>query len=325
MSWSKNPKPLLRYLPILKQRGIGCYIQYSLNDYEEEGLEKNVPPLKQLINILGKMITLIKTQKTMKTIDLKNKNNIQYEQSIKSAGQLFKDAYSIAQMGGSKNNESLQRKTNASKSLRERLYEESSRQQKELIDWAQKNKNLIVEPNDYFEEEYGESQPGSETTVWVANDNGNNVAVKNISLNHYATPEKLLDRILIHNVAFPSTAMEVLKVGASDKGISIIVKQPWIEDSGTYPTLQEIEDYMSSQGFTHTKGQGVNAEYSNDNYVVSDIRPENVIKQSVGTIAVIDCFAMLKGEKTQRISQSALLNFISSLSETKTYRISYSH
>lgn len=59
--WSKNPKPLLSYLPILKQRGIGCYIQYSLNDYAEEGLEKNVPPLKQrietfkeLTNALGK-------------------------------------------------------------------------------------------------------------------------------------------------------------------------------------------------------------------------------------------------------------------------------
>ena len=59
--WSKNPKPLLRHLPILKQRGIGCYIQYSLNDYEEEGLEKNVPPIEQrietfkpLTNALGK-------------------------------------------------------------------------------------------------------------------------------------------------------------------------------------------------------------------------------------------------------------------------------
>lgn len=59
--WSKNPKPLLRYLPILKQRKIGCYIQYTLNDYEEEGLEKNVPQLKQrietfkqLVNALGK-------------------------------------------------------------------------------------------------------------------------------------------------------------------------------------------------------------------------------------------------------------------------------
>ena len=33
--WSKNPKPLLPYLPILKERGIGCYIQFTLNDYEE--------------------------------------------------------------------------------------------------------------------------------------------------------------------------------------------------------------------------------------------------------------------------------------------------
>ena len=31
--WSKNPHPLLKYLPKLKERGIGCYVQYSLNDY----------------------------------------------------------------------------------------------------------------------------------------------------------------------------------------------------------------------------------------------------------------------------------------------------
>ncbi len=59
--WSKNPKPLLEYLPILERRGIGCYIQYSLNDYEAEGLEKSVPPIaqridtfKQLVERLGK-------------------------------------------------------------------------------------------------------------------------------------------------------------------------------------------------------------------------------------------------------------------------------
>lgn len=27
--WSKNPKPLLPFLPILKEMGIGCYIQYT--------------------------------------------------------------------------------------------------------------------------------------------------------------------------------------------------------------------------------------------------------------------------------------------------------
>ena len=42
--WSKDPRKLLKYLPILEERNIKCYVQYSLNDYEQEGLEK-VPPL----------------------------------------------------------------------------------------------------------------------------------------------------------------------------------------------------------------------------------------------------------------------------------------
>ena len=36
--WSKNPRPLLPYLQILKDRNIKCYVQYSLNDYEQERL-----------------------------------------------------------------------------------------------------------------------------------------------------------------------------------------------------------------------------------------------------------------------------------------------
>lgn len=47
--WSKNPKPLLPYLPVLKERGIGCYIQFTLNDYGEDGLETGVPPLEERI------------------------------------------------------------------------------------------------------------------------------------------------------------------------------------------------------------------------------------------------------------------------------------
>ena len=58
--WSKNPQPLLKHLDYLKEKNIGCYIQYSLNDYEEEKLELNVPPIqfridtfKQLVDKLG--------------------------------------------------------------------------------------------------------------------------------------------------------------------------------------------------------------------------------------------------------------------------------
>jgi DNA repair photolyase len=59
--WSKNPNPLLQHLDYLKELGIGCYIQYTLNDYVAEGLERGVPPLaerietfKTLVGQLGK-------------------------------------------------------------------------------------------------------------------------------------------------------------------------------------------------------------------------------------------------------------------------------
>ena len=54
--WSKNPRPLLEYLPILERKGIGCYIQYSLNDYEQEGLERSVPPLSQRIDTFKQLV-----------------------------------------------------------------------------------------------------------------------------------------------------------------------------------------------------------------------------------------------------------------------------
>lgn len=59
--WSKNPAPLIPYLQILKEKGIGCYIQFTLNDYHDDELEPNVPALstrietfKRIVNILGK-------------------------------------------------------------------------------------------------------------------------------------------------------------------------------------------------------------------------------------------------------------------------------
>lgn len=54
--WSKNPAPLLSHLSTLKVRRIGCYIQYTLNDYEAEGLEPNVPTLTQRINTFRRLV-----------------------------------------------------------------------------------------------------------------------------------------------------------------------------------------------------------------------------------------------------------------------------
>ena len=57
--WSKNPKPIIPYLPLLKERNIGCYFQFTLNDYDAEGLEPNVPPLKKRIETFKQIVDIL--------------------------------------------------------------------------------------------------------------------------------------------------------------------------------------------------------------------------------------------------------------------------
>ena len=54
--WSKNPKPLIPYLPILQEKGIGFYIQYTLNDYDAEQLEPGVPRLAERIDTFKRIV-----------------------------------------------------------------------------------------------------------------------------------------------------------------------------------------------------------------------------------------------------------------------------
>ncbi|MDE7402073.1 MAG: DUF1848 domain-containing protein [Muribaculaceae bacterium] len=54
--WSKDPRPLVHYIDRLEEKGIGCYIQYTLNDYEEESLEPGVPPLAQRIETFKMLV-----------------------------------------------------------------------------------------------------------------------------------------------------------------------------------------------------------------------------------------------------------------------------
>lgn len=48
--WTKNPKPLLRFLPEIDAKNINYYFQFTLNDYESDGLEPNVTPLLERID-----------------------------------------------------------------------------------------------------------------------------------------------------------------------------------------------------------------------------------------------------------------------------------
>ena len=57
--WSKNPRPLLDNggcLDYLAEKGINCYIQYTLNDYVTEKLERGVPPLQDRIDTFKRLV-----------------------------------------------------------------------------------------------------------------------------------------------------------------------------------------------------------------------------------------------------------------------------
>lgn len=57
--WSKNPQPLLNNggcLDYLAHKGINCYIQYTLNDYVTEKLERGVPPLQDRIDTFKRLV-----------------------------------------------------------------------------------------------------------------------------------------------------------------------------------------------------------------------------------------------------------------------------
>jgi DNA repair photolyase len=57
--WSKNPKALLKEngcLDYLAERGINCYIQYTLNDYVAEKLERGVPALQERIDTFKRLV-----------------------------------------------------------------------------------------------------------------------------------------------------------------------------------------------------------------------------------------------------------------------------
>ena len=92
--WSKNPRPLLDYLHILKKRNIKCYIQYTLNDYEQEKLEK-VPSLatrietfKLLVEQLGKGAVIWRFDPMILTDDISVADLLQ---KVKFIGDQLKD------------------------------------------------------------------------------------------------------------------------------------------------------------------------------------------------------------------------------------------
>ncbi|MDR2811147.1 MAG: DUF1848 domain-containing protein [Tannerellaceae bacterium] len=67
--WSKNPLPLIPLLKELDDRGIHYDFQFTMNDYDKEGFEPNVPPLQKRIETFKELSTLIGREKIIWRFD----------------------------------------------------------------------------------------------------------------------------------------------------------------------------------------------------------------------------------------------------------------
>ena len=67
--WTKNPAPIIPYLPELDKRGIHYYFQVTLNDYVKEGFEPNVPSVEERVGTFMTLSNLIGKEKVIWRFD----------------------------------------------------------------------------------------------------------------------------------------------------------------------------------------------------------------------------------------------------------------
>jgi len=67
--WTKNPEPMIPYLSELDRRGIHYYFQVTLNDYMQEGLEPNVPPVAKRIETFKNLSQMVGKEKVIWRFD----------------------------------------------------------------------------------------------------------------------------------------------------------------------------------------------------------------------------------------------------------------
>jgi DNA repair photolyase len=67
--WTKNPAPFIKHIESIQKMGIGIVFQVTLNDYEDEKLELNLPSLQQRFHSLKTLSSMIGREKVLWRFD----------------------------------------------------------------------------------------------------------------------------------------------------------------------------------------------------------------------------------------------------------------
>ena len=159
-------------------------------------------------------------------------------------------------------------------------------QHKVAIQWAIENDCVIDMFGDFARShQLLLFRSGNECENWI--DPTANMVYKMNMLVHVGEDIlKLLDRVTLYNTLFPHVAL--CFVGFHVMGPSNaypVFKQPFV-DNVRFATDSEISAYMNARGFKPQKREGV---FSDGKYLLSDIKPKNVLASEDGlAIFVID-------------------------------------
>lgn len=177
------------------------------------------------------------------------------------------------------------------------LFRSSRKDEKELCDGKEYRGNLYseqttienyAEANDCWltlEDVFDLGVPGpsgSENDTYVDKNGG--VVYKTNNLIHTGSFYKLFRRLLLHNSIFPQTYYRLIGfTGYKGRTIYPVLAQDYVEEANPAKPY-EIEMYMLSLGFEKLDDW----TYKNDKYIISDLKPKNVLKDSEGDLYVID-------------------------------------
>jgi DNA repair photolyase len=67
--WTKNPAPFLKHIKTIERMGIGVLFQVTVNDYENEHLEVNLPPLQSRISSVIELSQCLGNKKVLWRFD----------------------------------------------------------------------------------------------------------------------------------------------------------------------------------------------------------------------------------------------------------------
>ena len=178
------------------------------------------------------------------------------------------------------------------RSLRAQLEGLNRAQQHEVAyHWAVANGKLIDLLGDFAKQrQLLLFQSGNESENWL--DPVLNIVYKMNMLVHVGEDlAKLFDRIEAYNRLFPTTALRFIGFQAmSSSNVYPIFIQPFVPNA-RFATDTEIAEYMQSIGFKPTSKEG---EYENEQYIVSDLKPKNVICNASNDVFVIDAEVQAK-------------------------------